>query len=398
MRQSIRLGRVAGIPVGLNGGALVVLALLAAGLAYGRLPAQVPGRSTVAYLAGGVVAAALFLASVLVHELGHAVVARRTGVEVESITLWLLGGVAQLRGEPGSPKGEFNVAAVGPATSLVLGVGFGGLAFGLAALGGDPLVVAVAAYLAISNVALAVFNLIPAAPLDGGRVLRAAVWRVTGDPVRSAVVAARAGRIFGFVLIGLGLIQTLLRADLSGLWWLLIGWFLVHAAAAEEQRAVLGRALHGLRVGDVMTADPVTADPGRTIAGFVEQTAMVRPFSTYPLVDERGRLTGLATLNRIRRIAPADRQRLRLADIACPPADVPVARADEALVDVLPRLGGCADGRVIVTDAAGTVIGIVSPRDISTRLALGDLRTGSPYPLLGGDLSAGKPLAGAFRR
>jgi Zn-dependent protease/CBS domain-containing protein len=389
VRQSIRLGRVAGIPIGLNGGALVVLALLAAGLAFGRLPAQVPGRSGVAYAVSGVVAAALFLASVLVHELGHALVARRHGVEVESITLWLLGGVAQLRGDPRSPKAEFNVAAVGPATSFALGVAFGLIALGLNAIGVDRLVVAVAAYLAVSNVVLAVFNLIPAAPLDGGRVLRAAVWRATGDPVRSAVVAARAGRIFGFVLIGLGLIQALLRADFSGLWWVLIGWFLVHAAAAEEQRATLGRALHGVRVSDVMTADPVTADPERTIAAFVNQVALTRPFSTYPLVGPTGRLTGLVTLNRIRRVPPDDRPVRRLVDIACPPEQVPVARPDEPLIEVLPRLGGCADGRLVVVDPAGRVVGIVSPRDISTQLTVSDLRTGSPYPLLGGDLSAG---------
>jgi CBS domain-containing protein len=311
-------------------------------------------------------------------------------VEVESITLWLLGGVAQLRGEPRTPGHEFGVAAVGPATSLLLGLGFGAAAAGAAAFDADRLVVAVLTYLAMSNVVLAVFNLIPAAPLDGGRVLRAAVWRLTNDPLRASVVASRAGRVFGVVLGGIGLLQVLL-GGFAGLWWVLIGWFLVHAASAEEQRAVLGRALHGVRVADVMTPDPVTADPDSTIAAFVDNVVLTRPFSTYPLVDEHGWLTGLVTLNRIRAVPPVQRASLRLADIACAPADVATALPEEALVDVLPRVGRCADGRLVVRDAAERVVGIVSPRDISSQLVVGDLRSAGPYPLLGADLSTGGP-------
>jgi Zn-dependent protease/CBS domain-containing protein len=390
MRQSIRLGRVAGIPIGLNGGALIILALLAYGLAFGRLPAQAPGHGPVAYFMAGLIAAVLFLASVLVHELGHALVATRYGVQVESITLWLLGGVAQLKSEPRTPKAEFRVAAVGPATSFVIGLGFGVVAAVLDAINVDSLVVAVPMYLALTNLVLAVFNLVPAAPLDGGRVLRAVVWRVTGDPVRSAIVAARAGRIFGFVLIAIGVLQILMRGVVDGLWWVVLGWFLVHAASSEEQRAQLSRDLHGVSVGSVMTPDPVTADPRSTIAEFIDTMVLNRPFSTYPLVDAAGRLTGLATLNRIRSVPPQNRASVWLADVACPPDEVPVARPDEPLVDALPRLNGCADGRLVVVDSGGRVIGIVSPRDISNYVARGDLRAGGPYPLFGADLSASK--------
>src|ERR671933_846508 len=210
MRQTIRLGRVAGIPVGLSGGALVLLVLLAAAIAYGQLPAVEPGRGWPVYAVAGLVGAALFLACVLVHELAHVVVAKAAGVHVESVTLWLLGGVAQLRDEPRSPGAEFAIAVVGPLTSLALGGGFGAVAALLSALGADRLAVGVAAYLAAVNLLLALFNLVPAAPLDGGRVLRAAVWRWTGDRVRAGVVASRAGRIFGLVLIAIGLVQVLM--------------------------------------------------------------------------------------------------------------------------------------------------------------------------------------------
>src|SRR6266542_3657892 len=328
MRQSIRLGRVAGIRLGLNGGALVIVVLLAAGLAFGRLPAIYPGHNAALYFAAGLVAAALFLASILVHELAHALVARANGVQVDAITLWLLGGVAELRSEPRTPGAEFAIAVVGPGTSAVLGGLFGALTGALSATGASRLVVAVAAYLAVTNLALAIFNLVPAAPLDGGRVLRAAVWRFTGDRTKASVVAARAGRIFGFVLIAAGVYQVLmLGGGLSGLWWVLLGWFLVQAATAEEERARLGHQLHGVRV----------------------------------------------------------------ADIACPPDQVPVARPEEPLVELLSRLGGCADGRAVVVDDSGRVIGLVSPRDISNVMAVADLRGTQPYPLLGADLNTGRP-------
>src|SRR6266540_6005079 len=247
MRQTITLGRVAGIRLGLNGGAVVIVVLLAAGLAFGRLPAVHPGQSPVVYLTAGLVAAVLFLASILAHELAHALVARANGVEVEAITLWLLGGVAELRNEPKTPGAEFAIAVVGPVTSGVVGGLFGAVAFGLSSAEAGGIAVAVASYLAVTNVALAVFNLVPAAPLDGGRVLRAAVWRWTGDRTKASVVAARAGRIFGFVLIAAGVAQILLLGGFGGWWWLLLGWFIVQAATAEEARARIGRQLHGAR-------------------------------------------------------------------------------------------------------------------------------------------------------
>jgi CBS domain-containing protein len=298
--------------------------------------------------------------------------------------------VAELRSEPRTPGAEFAIAVVGPLSSGVLGGAFGLLAFGLSAAGADTLTVGVLWYLAYTNVALAVFNLVPAAPLDGGRVLRAAVWRLTGDRVRAAVAAAFAGRIFGLLLIAIGLAQVLLvQGGLAGLWWVLLGWFLVQAAAAEEGRARLGRQLHGVRVADVMSAQPVTADPDTSVARFVDDVVMGHQFSTYPLVDEEGRLTGLVTLNRIRAVPAELRPTRRLADIACAPQEVPVAQPDEPLTELLPRLSGCADGRAVVVDATGRVVGLVSPRDISGAMVAADLRASQPYPLLGADLNAG---------
>jgi Zn-dependent protease/CBS domain-containing protein len=380
VRETLSLGRIAGVKVGINWSALAIVVRIVAGLATGQLPDEYPGRSPVAYVAAAVVAAVLFLASLLAHELAHAVVARRNGVQVHSIVLWLLGGVAQLEGEPRTPGADLRIAVVGPLTSLAVGAVFGAVGALAAALGADRLVVGVLVYLAGTNILLAVFNLIPAAPLDGGRVLRAILWRRRGNRESAAVTAARAGRVVGFVLVGIGLLESLLTGTLNGIWLALVGWFLVSAATAEEQQARMGSRLSGVRVGDVMTRDPVVADGTMTLADFVDRLALTHQFSGYPLVDHGGRLTGLVTLNRVRAVPPGQRAGTRLRDIACPAEGVPTAHPAEPLVTFLPRMRGCSDGRAVVLDEYGRVIGIVSSTDVSRAIQLADLRSFDAYP------------------
>jgi Zn-dependent protease/CBS domain-containing protein len=379
MRESVRLGSVAGVRVGLNVSVFVILAILVFGLAAGRFPAAYPGRSTLAYVTAAVVAAVLFFLSLLGHELAHATMARRYGIDVQRIVLWLFGGVAELKGEPQTPRADFRIAVVGPLTSFAIGVGCGVVAWALDATEASDLVVGMFGYLAGVNVMLGVFNLIPAAPLDGGRMLRAGLWAWRHDRVRAAVQAARAGRAFGYVLITLGFLQIVSGIGLDGLWLILIGLFLVNAATAEEQQAQLSETLHGITVRQVMSSHPITADPNEPLDQFIARGVWTRPHATYPLVDPEGRLLGLATLNRIRAV-PADRRSsTTLIDIACRPADVPIASADEPLMALMPRMAGGADNRAVVVDDDGRVIGIVSPRDISRAIELGDLRPFDPY-------------------
>jgi len=389
VRASISLGRIAGIKVGINASVFLIVAILVFGLATGQLPAAYPGRSVIIYAIGAIIAALLFLASLLAHELAHSLVARRNGIEVESIVLWLLGGVAQLRGEPKTPGADFRIAIVGPLTSLLLAVGFGLAAAGVASLGSAGLPLGVLMYLAATNALLAVFNLIPAAPLDGGRVLRAALWRWRGNRHTAAINAARAGRIFGFIMIALGVVQVVTGRGLDGVWLALIGWFLVSAATAEEQQARLSGRMAGITVGQVMATRPTVLDGNLTVDDFVAQVALTHQFSTYPLIDADGRLTGLATLNRVRAVPPNLRATTRLRDIACPPNEVPTARPDEPLTDLLERMQGCADGRAVVVDDAGRVIGVLSASDVTRALELADIRSFAPYrPPSGADLTA----------
>lgn len=379
MREMFALGRVFGVRIGVNASVLLIVAILVVGLSVGQFPAVFPGVGVGWYVLAAVIAAILFLGSLLAHELAHAVVARRNGIEVSGITLWLLGGVARLEGEPRTPAADFRIAVVGPLTSLVLAAVFWVATVLTAAVYGAGLAVAVLGYTAGINAVLGVFNLVPAAPLDGGRVLRAIVWRWRGDRSRAAVVAAQAGRVFGFVLVALGLLQVVLGRGFGGLWLALIGLFLVNAASAEEQRTRVNAALHGITVGEVMTPDPVTVRPDETVSDFIESAALTYRHSTYPLLDDDGRLSGLVTLNRIRGVPPDARVTTRLQEIACRPGEVPTGDADEPLTDLLPRMAGCADGRAVVTTEGDRVIGIVTPSDISRALQISDLRRVDPY-------------------
>lgn len=372
MDESVSLGRIAGVRVGMNWSVLVIFALIAGSLALGLLPDIHPEASPVVHWIAAIVTAVVFLASLLAHEVAHAVVAIRNGLEVEGITLWLFGGVAKLGSEAQDPAAELRIAGVGPLVSMLLAAAFGGLAFAGSVAGLPDVVVSVIGWLALINVVLAVFNLFPASPLDGGRILRAFLWWRRGDPNSAAVTAANAGRVFGFVLIALGLVQFAFTAALGGLWLVLIGWFLTTAASAEQQHAQIRGALGGLRVRDVMTPDPTVVPWDLSLERFVEDFVFGHRYSTFPVVGDE-RPIGLMTLNRAKEVPAADRAHRLLHEVACPPDEVAMASPEEDLVDVLPRMSGCADGRVVVVEG-GRVVGIISPRDVARELELAGVR------------------------
>ncbi|MEV6693897.1 site-2 protease family protein [Micromonospora sp. NPDC051196] len=372
MRASFGLGRIAGVPVGVNWSVLVIFALIWWGLSANLFPASYPGRSVVAYVFAGLAAAVVFFLGLLAHEVSHAVVAKRNGLGVQGITLWLFGGVAELRGEARTPGAELRIAGVGPLVSLIIGAFFGVIAMALGAAGVHGLLLGMMAWLAGINLLLALFNILPAAPLDGGRLLRAAVWKATGDRTRASVVAARAGWVLGVVLIGLGLWRFLSGAGFGGLWLALIGWFLIGAASMEERQARMGSALRGVRVGEVMTPQPQTASGELTVADFVDNYLFAYRHTALPLTED-GRPVGLVTLDRVRDVPSDQRSSTTLESVACRAGDLVLASPDEQLTDLLPRLSECADGRALVV-ADGNLVGIVSPSDISRAVQRGHLR------------------------
>ncbi|MER5457699.1 site-2 protease family protein [Micromonospora sp. NPDC002389] len=372
MRASFRLGRIVGVPVGVNWSVLVIFALIWWGLSANLFPTSYPDRSVVAYVLAGLAAAVVFFLGLLAHEVSHAVVAKRNGLGVGGITLWLFGGVAELRGEARTPGAELRIAGVGPLVSLIIGAFFGVLAMLLNLAGVHGLWLGVMAWLGGINLLLAVFNILPAAPLDGGRLLRAAVWKATGDRTRATVVAARAGWVLGLALIGFGLFRFLTGAGVGGLWLALIGWFLIGAASLEERQARVGSALRGIRVADVMTPQPQTASGEMTVADFVDNYLFAYRHTALPLTED-GRPVGLVTLDRVRGVPSDARGSTTLESVACRSDELVLASPDEQLTDLLPRLSDCADGRALVV-ADGRLVGIVSPSDISRAVQRGSMR------------------------
>ncbi|MFF7125628.1 MULTISPECIES: site-2 protease family protein [unclassified Streptomyces] len=369
MDETLPLGRIAGVRVGLHWSVLVIVALVTVALAHGRFPAAHPGHSAIAYWALAVVTAVVFLVSLLAHELAHAVVARRNGVQVEGITLWMLGGAARLRGEAPSPAAELRIAGVGPLTSLLAGAVLAGAAVGLEALHASGLVVEAVAWLAAINVLLAVFNALPAAPLDGGRLLRAYLWHRTGDRLKATRGAAAAGRALGWFMVLTGFTDVLFTGDLSGLWPTLIGWFLITAATAEARQAQIRGVLDGVPVRRVMTPDPVTVPATASLTDFLAEGPF-GPYrhSAFPVLAADGSVSGLITVRRLDATPPQARAHTTVRDVMRPLGEVVTATPEEPVLDLLPRLEESPVRRALVLDN-GRLVGILTIADITRALA-----------------------------
>jgi len=363
---SVRLGRIAGVEVGLHWSLAIVFVLIVWTLAGQILPAVVPDQTQSAYWLVSALAAFLFYASLLSHEMGHAVVARRLGVKVDGITLWIFGGVARLRGDAASPTAEVKIAIAGPIVSLALAILFGAVTFALDATSGPPLVEAACAWLAGSNALLLLFNLVPAFPLDGGRLLRAWLWQRSGDRYRATSSAARLSRVCAFLMIALGLASLFMQGALSGLWLIFLGWFLLSAARSEESQVLMRGALAGLRVGDVMTRDPTVAPGWITVDEFMRSYLPGQSAVAFPLKTFDGDLDGLVTLHRLAQVAPEERISRRVRDVGTGMAEVAKASPNEQVVAVLDRFPP-DDGQMLVLDG-GKLVGMLSPTDVARAL------------------------------
>jgi Zn-dependent protease len=365
MNGNLELGRIAGVRIRINWSLLVVFALIVWSLAAGVFPRQNPGHSDGVHLAMAVAAAVLFFVSILLHELGHARQALREGMEIDGITLWLFGGVAQFKGAFPSAGAEFRIAIAGPLVSLGLGVGF----VLLALVGLPSAVEGVAAWLGYINLTLLVFNLLPALPLDGGRVLRSALWYFRGDLAWSTRVASDIGQGFGYLFIAFGIVMLILYGAFSGAWLAFLGWFLLQAARAEARYVATEEALDGLRVRDLMVRDPVTVDADLTVGEFMDKIAWSRRFTTYPVL-EGGRPIGLLAFGSVAAIPRAEWDSRRVRESLIPLDRVPLLDEDARAVDALAELSSSGVNLGLVVDD-GHLAGLLSITDLARALQVG---------------------------
>jgi Zn-dependent protease/predicted transcriptional regulator len=344
---------------------LVVFALIVWTWATGVFPETNPGYSDGTYVAIAVVAAILFFGSLLAHELGHALQARREGMEIEGITLWLFGGVAKFKGQFPSAGAEFRIAVAGPLVSLALGVAFVLIAW----LGGLPEVAdAVSAWLGYINLTLLVFNLLPALPLDGGRIFRSALWALRKDFGWATRIAAMVGRGFGYLFIAGGVAMLIFQGTFSGVWLAFIGWFLLIAATAEDRTILSRQALRGLRVGDLAVRDPVTARPDLTIGEFMDEIVWKARHTTYPVTDN-GHALGLLPFRCVAEVPRNEWERRTVRDCMVPADQVPVVSEYEDLADAAAELAENDLHRALVVDG-DQFVGLLSASDVARALEI----------------------------
>lgn len=355
-RRGLPIGRIFGISIDLDYSWFLIVALLAWMLAVGYFPAAYRGWSQGEYWALGIAAAVLLFACVLIHELAHSLMALHYGIPVPRITLFLFGGVSQIAKEPPAPAVEFWIAIVGPLTSLGLAAGCWALA---SVLSPSP-ALALAHYLAWINLILALFNLVPGFPLDGGRVLRAIIWRVTHSYHRATTIAAMTGRFFGFLLIFWGVWQVLAGRVGNGLWIAIIGWFLESAASSQLQQETLRTLLEGHHVAEAMQRDFVQAPGEESLQELVEHELA---HARYAVVTRFGAPAGLITLSALREVPRQEWPVTPAARIMIPLQKLHTTQPGAILWSALEKMGRDGVNQLPVLDGNG-VVGVLSREDI----------------------------------
>jgi len=366
--KRITLFTVLGIRIGIDMSWAFLALLVAWSLAQGFFPAVYEGLPVLAYWWMGLAGVLGLFISLIIHELMHSLVARAFGTPVRGITLFALGGVAEMEEEPATPLGELLMALAGPLASAVLALLFHLLGLAGGSLGlPEPLLVVIS-YLAAINILLAVFNMVPAFPLDGGRVLRAILWKSLGDLERATRIAATGGNLFGWLLIAVGILNAIQGNFVGGLWWALIGFFVRAAAGGSLRQLQARRLLKGLTVRRYMTATPITVAPGISVAELVEDHIYHHHFDLFPVVDH-GRLVGCVGAREARTVPRKDWDRVRVGEIAAPPGPGNTIGADAALLEALAAMQKAGASRLMVVED-GQLAGVVVLKDLLELLAL----------------------------
>lgn len=359
-RAGFDLFSVAGIRITVDYSWFIIFVLVAVTVS-GWFQLQMPDSARAVHWLFSATAALLLFVSVLLHELSHSLVARAKGIPVARITLFIFGGVSQLGREPDRPVDEFQIAIVGPLTSFALG-GFCALAFSVSLSMDAPGLSALLFYLATINIALGMFNLVPAYPLDGGRILRAVLWSAHNSFARATVSAARVSTMLAFLLMGLGVTLVVFGGNLAGLWWVLVGFFVRRAATASARRALLQQALEDTPVLRVMSDRVVSVSPDDILSEVANGAFMAHHFHAFPVAEGR-QLRGMLSLADVKKVPRDERHERTVGEAMTPLTELEIAGPDEPLTTVLERMAETGRHRMPVV-REGLLAGMVTRQDI----------------------------------
>lgn len=363
----IELFKLFGIPLRLDTSWFIVAALVVWSLATGAFPYMRPGLSPATYWVMGAAGAIGLFTSIVIHEFFHALVARRNQIPMRGITLFVFGGVAEMGAEPASAGAELRMAAAGPLASIALAlIGFG-VSDAVRGLWSAP-VVMVIEYLALLNGVLAGFNLLPAFPLDGGRIFRAALWTWKKNLAWATRVASRTGSAFSLMFMAAGVVAVLLGNLVSGMWWVLIGLFLRRASTASYQQVLLRRALEGEPIRRFMTANPVSVPAGTTVADLVESYIYKYHHPLFPVVDD-GRLLGCVTTRQVKSLPRDEWPRRTVGSLGTPCGSDNTIGPDTDALEAIAVMRRSGQPRLMVVEG-DRLVGVVTLKDLLEFFAL----------------------------
>jgi len=385
LKLSVKLGKIMGIPVRIHYTLWLVFILIAWSLAYGYMPRQYPGLSTLTYWGIGIASAVILFASVLIHELSHSYVAKKHGLPIARITLFFFGGVSEMTEEPQDPRLEVKMAAAGPLMSFLIAAILGGAWYVSQTGRGSVPVTAILGYGALINAVLGVFNLVPAFPLDGGRVFRGSLWKRSGNLISATKTATRISEIFSLLMMFGGFILIIVSDFVDGIWIVVLGWFIKSGAETSLRQTLIGETLSGVTVGDIMTRNVYTISPDITIDQLISDYFLVNRHGGYPVVRD-GKILGIVTLQSVRGIPKESRSSAKVEQVIGHAEPMICVKSTLSALDAMHKMARERVGRLLVVEN-DLLVGIVTRGDlmrtIQARQELGATRQPAIAPQIG---------------
>ncbi len=360
--MSVRLGKILGIPIRIHYTLWFVFILIAWSLAVGYMPRQYPGLGSVTYWAIGIASAIILFVSILVHELSHSYVAKRNGLPIARITLFFFGGVSEMTEEPQDPGLEVRMAAAGPLMSFLIAAILGSLWYVAQLVHGPVAVIAIVGYGALINGILGLFNLLPAFPLDGGRVFRGTIWKRSNNLIGSTRTATRVSEGLSLLMVLGGFVLIAYGDFIDGIWTVVLGWFIRSGAETSLKQTLVGEALAGISVADIMTRDVLTVPPEMTVHQLVSDYFLVHRHGGYPVVKD-GEVLGVVTLQCVRAVPKEKRDYETVQQAMIPSERVAFVKPSATALDAMRKMGRNEVGRVLVVDE-GRLVGIAAREDV----------------------------------